>query len=151
MSIPAEIAAAVVTLLGTGSFTPAITPQRTAVVDPSMADVAAIKAFVVPRGLSRTFATKVMRDEQHRVSIVVMKKVGQTNNLPNLSEVDALLDLAEDVCDYVEDPDQRVLSLSSGAKASLTGVEFEPLYIPDHLLKASTFTSVQTATYRIYR
>jgi hypothetical protein len=110
-------------------------------------DMADLKVTVVPRArtsarLSRGHA----KDDTHAVDIAVQQRVSvEASADVDAGLVDKLLLLVEEVGDYLMAADL------ASPRARLQTVENDPAYDPAHMEELRQFTSVITATYRIWR
>lgn len=151
MSLPVEVADAVVSLLNAGSFVPSFTAERNFAPDPESFDLSTLAVYVVPRGIDRSWSTRAQRRESPKTSIVVMKKVGMVDNQPDPADVEPLIDLSESIVDYLEESSRRDLDLASGGVAGIEDAQYEPLYYPEHLLELGLFVGVITLTTQTHR
>lgn len=144
MSAFSSIADAVVALLLAapfGTFTPAITPVRTWLVDFDLKDLGTLRVSVVPGPLNADLADRG-RDEngQYTVDVVVQQKTDASD-----SQVDAVIGTAEQIFDYLREHDPAASSATSVAW------HHTPLIVNEALLTKNVVTSVVTVTYALQR
>ena len=140
MSTLVDIADAVVASLNGGSFSQAFTAERLYRPTFSLDDLTGLKVSVVPKGVTIAAASRTSSSFDLAVDIGIQKKIGGE------SEIDALLDLAEQIGDHL-----RTNALAGVPEAVFVSIEHDPVIAAEHLDEQRTLTSVLTAIYRVRR
>lgn len=96
---------------------------------------------VVPRAVSSNSLDRGRDSFEYEIDIAVQKKTEPT--LPNL---DALMELVEEIGDHL-----RLTGLANYPAAHCVQVSHQPIYSSEHLHEFRIFTSVLSATYRVWR
>jgi len=138
----ADIADAIVAELAGGSWSQSFTPERTYLPTFELAD-SALHVTAVPRGTDEKQAARDRVQYDHKIDVAIQQKLAAVSN----AAVDALLDLAQEIREYLG-PTQQLADYPS---ASWVGASNAQLYSPDHLRDWRQFTTVITLTYRIVR
>ena len=142
MSTVIDIADAVVASLNLGSFEPPVTAIRKYVPVVELSDLAELSVTVVPKSAEITTATRTSSHFDCTIDIGIQQKV----NPDELTELDALADLAEQIVDHL-----RLSSLDALPNAAWLSIANEPVFAPEHLDQQRVFTSVVSVTYRVRR
>lgn len=142
MSVAVDVADAVVASLNGGSFAVALDAERKFVPVAELADLAALQVTVVPKATAISIATRDSSFFDCTVDIGIQQKV----NADDPSEIEALIDLTEQVVDHL-----RFKSLDALPEAAWLSIAHEPIFAPEHLDQQRVFTSVVTVTYRLRR
>jgi len=142
MSTVIDVADAVVASLNAGSFGIPFTSARSYVPVVELSDLAELIVTVVPKSAEITTATRTSSYFDCTIDIGIQQKV----NPDELSELDALADLAEQIVDHL-----RLESLDALPEAAWLSIANEPVFAPEHLDQQRVFTSVVSVTYRVRR
>ncbi len=140
MSTLIALADAVKDSLNNASFSMSFTAQRLHQPSFDLAELAALHVSVVPK--SETIATACRGNSffDCAIDVGVQKKVADD------AEVDALLDLVEEIADHL-----RLKRLDGYPSAAWLSIEHDPVVAAEHLDQNRQFTSVLSATYRVKR
>lgn len=136
-----QIAAAVVSELNSGSFTQPFAAQRYYVPKFNLASAQELRVSVVPRSLTSKTLDRARDNFDYEIDVAIQQKVE-----PTISNLDALLELVEEIADYL-----RKQPLAAFPPARCIEVANAPLYAIEHLEEFRQFTSVLTLTYRLVR
>ena len=139
MSLVADIADAVVAELNAHTFSPAFTAVRTYLPVYDLAEMADLHVTVVPKGVTSQQASRDASQFEISVDIAVQKKLATGDN----SEIDPLMDLAEEIAEFL-----RQRRLAAFPAAAWVRTEHVAVYSPEHLEQFRQFTSVMTVVYR---
>ena len=142
MSVLIDIADAVAARLNAGEFSQEFTAERKYQPVFDLPEMAELKVSVVPKSVSITAASRQDSFFDCAVDVGVQKKV----DVDNLGELDALMDLVEELVDHL-----RRNRLEELPEAAWLSIEHEPVFAPEHLNQERVFTSVLTVTYRVRR
>lgn len=121
------------------------TPSRRYAPVFKLADLAALKVSVVPADEEETFISRAIEQNDVDIDIAVQKKL---SNPENLVELDALMQVVEDVKHLFKQLSARQLPITKGG---LIKISSSPLYVPSHLRQKQAFTSVRRITWRVGR
>lgn len=136
-----EIAAALVTLLNNGPWDPALEATREFQRLDKLPDLTSRKVYVIPR--QDETSAKVTRSQwQHTlvVDVAISQKVSETGD----TEKDAILDLADEIAEYLKTNRPDV-------PAKLMGCTVQALWDPERLKNENIFTSAVTLTFEQHR
>ncbi len=139
MAIAMDIADAVATELGTGTFSQAIDPQRMVLPEFGLEDMAELRVTVVPKAVEVTGSTRSVCQHDVQIDIGVQKKLGKDLD----AEVPTLCELVDEIAAFV-----KRRPLAAAPHAAWVRSANEPIYAPEHLAEQRLFTSVLTVTYR---
>jgi hypothetical protein len=142
--MPATILAladAVVEQLNATAFSQPLVAVRHYLPVFELSEMTALKVSVVPRSVSSKALDRNRDSFDFKIDVAVQRKVE-----PTLENLDALLELVEEIADHV-----RSQPLASFPQARCTEVANEPVYAAEHLEELRQFTSVLTLTYRVWR
>jgi hypothetical protein len=142
VSSVSDIADAVVASLNAASFSQAFTAERKYLPAVDLAELAALHVTVVPRTVAITTATRDSSYFDCTVDVGIQRKV----NPDDVAELDALVNLAEEVVDHL-----RLRKLDTMPNAAWMSINHEPVFAPEHLDQERAFTSVVSVTYRVRR
>lgn len=142
MSTIINVADAVVASLNAGSFSQEFTAERKYQPVFELLELADLKVSVVPKSVSITTASRNDGYFDCAVDIGVQKKV----DVDEPDEIDALVDLVEEIADHL-----RMSRLDELPEAAWLSIENEPVFAAEHLDQQRTFTSLLTVTYRVRR
>jgi hypothetical protein len=136
-----EIAAALVTVLNNGPWDPALEATREYQRLDKLPDLTSRKVYVIPRQDETT--AKVDRSRWTHTAIVdvaISQKVAEGDD----TEKDAILDLADEVAEYLK-------ANRPNLPAKLTGCTVQALWDPERLKNENIFTSAVTLTFEQHR
>ncbi|GJQ28369.1 MAG: hypothetical protein HBSAPP03_02530 [Phycisphaerae bacterium] len=143
MSTIAAIAAAVAAHINAGTYSRPVNAVRMYQPAFTLEDLKDLRVSVVPR---TTAISAASRDGSMFECVV---DVGVQQKLPPESEqaeIDALLDLAEEIADRL-----RLTRLPDAPEAAWAGIAHEPVVASESLEQHRVFTSVLSVTYRVRR
>lgn len=140
MSTLTALADAVKDSLNNASFSMSFTAQRLHQPSFDLAELATLRVSVVPKSETIATASRGNSFFDCAVDVGVQKKVADD------AEVDALLDLVEEVTDHL-----RLKRLDGFPSAAWLSIEHEPVVAAEHLDQNRQFTSVLSVTYRVKR
>ena len=143
MSTLIAIADAVAANLNAASFSQPFTAERLYQPAFELADLADLKVSVVPKGVTIATASRDGSYFDCAVDIGIQKKL-DTHEAD--AEIDALLDLAEEIADHL-----RMKRLADVPEAVWLSIEHEPVVAAEHLEQQRALTSILTVTYRVRR
>lgn len=150
MSTIATIADAVVARLNAGSFSQSFTAERHYQPVFDLADLETLRVSVVPRSLVIVGASRRQSQYDAQIDVGVQKRLSPAPGNPGAdddrTQIDALLDLAEEITDYL-----RFERLPEAPEAVWVGVAQEPVVAAEHLEQHRQLTTVLTLTYRVLR
>lgn len=141
MSLPADVAAAVVTELNAATFSQAFEAARNYVPSFDRAELKTLHVTVVPKKIEITSLTRSSNQYDVGIDVAVQKKLNTDDN----AEIDPLMQLVEEIGEFF-----RLRRLASIA-ATWIKTENAPIYALEHLDQKRVFTSVLTLTFRIAR
>ena len=104
-------------------------------------DMKDLRVTVVPKAVEIELAGRNLAQKDVQIDVAVQKKLSGSDSGGN-PEIDALMDLVEEVADFVR---------SAGRLAGAVWIKTEnaPIYSPDHMENLRQFTSVLTFTFRL--
>lgn len=140
MSVIVALADAVAASLNGGSFGTPFTAQRLHQPSFDLAELATLRVSVVPKSESIATASRGHSFFDCAIDVGVQKKVADD------AEVDALLDLVEEIADHL-----RLKRLEEHPSAAWLSIEHDPVVAAEHLDQNQQLTSVLTVTYRVKR
>lgn len=130
------VASAVVTALNGGSFSRSFTAERVALPEFELTDMGVLHVTVVAREMEISILDRAQDAHDITVDVAVQQRLAATDN----DQVDPLLNLVEEIADY--------LNRSTMSEASWIKTENVPIYSPEQLRELRQFTSVLRFTYR---
>jgi hypothetical protein len=142
VSVILDVANAVVASLNAASFSQELTAERRYRPTFELADLDTLRVSVVPKSLRIGSATRAANYFDCAIDVGVQKKV----NVDEPAEVDALMNLVEEITDHL-----RMSRLEALPEAAWLSIENEPVFAPEHLDQERVFTSVLTVRYRVPR
>lgn len=145
MSLVVAVAQAVTDGLNTapkGAFAMAFTAQRRYRPVFDLTELKELRVTVVAKGLVLANLGRGPNQDDVAVDVAVQKRVDANNT----SELDALMELAEQIGGYF-----RQKRLASYPAAVWVKTEHTPIYAPEHLDSKQVFTSVMTLTFRVMK
>lgn len=140
MSVITQLADAVTAALNAAEFGMEFTAERLHQPSFELSDLQALHVSVVPKSLTITNATRQHSYFDCAIDIGVQKKVSDDG------EVDALLDLAQEIADHL-----RRRRLNDFPEAAWITIGHEPVVASEHLDQNRQLTSILTVTYRVKR
>ncbi|MEX1016019.1 MAG: hypothetical protein WDZ31_04665 [Phycisphaeraceae bacterium] len=144
MSITIDIADAVVATLNAATFSQPVTAERAYLPRYELSEMQDLRVTVVPKEMTTTTASRGAASRDLTLDVAVQKKLGAPAGAQ--SEQDALMELSEEVADYL-----RTTALAGQAGAKWVRTEHTAIYAPEHLEQLRQFTSVVTLTYRVIK
>jgi hypothetical protein len=154
MAAAVEIGDAVVARLEAGTFSQPIRPRRIWRLDQEPKDLEEALVVVLPAGRTQARTSRSESERDCTIEVGVLKKIatrGDAGEGTDISEVDGLLALVEEMGDWLMDPGAPGLDLAGGGTAGAMALENEPLLNREALEKDGIFSSVIRVTYRMYR
>ncbi len=143
MSTIAAIADAVAAHINAGTFSQPVSAERMYQPAFTLEDLADLRVSVVPRTVGIAAATRDSSLFECVVDVGVQKKLPAEGAD---AEIDALLDLIEEITDYL-----RLKRLPDAPEAAWAGIAHEPVVSSESLEQHRVFTSVLSVTYRVRR
>lgn len=144
MSVITEVADAVTASLnaasGGGEFSQEFTAERLHQPSFELPELETLHVSVVPKSLTITNATRQHSFFDCAIDVGIQKRVAGDG------EVDALLDLAQEIADHL-----RIKRLDEYPQAAWLLIAHEPVVASEHLDQNRQLTSVLTVTYRVKR
>lgn len=138
--IAVTIAEQVKTEINAHTFTLAITAVRKYLPEFDLKDMAALHCTVVPKSVETETQSRESESDDVQIDVVLQ----QLADPANLTTVDALMSLVQEVADFF-----RLRSLTDG---SASWVKTEQLiYSVDHMSEKRLFTNVLTFTFKTVR
>lgn len=142
MSLLVEIADAVVASLAGGNFSQPFEAKRLHQPAFELTELDQLRVSVVPRSVTVTNISRSGSAFDCAVDVGVQKKV----DAGDLPQVDALLDLTEEIVEHL-----RQKRLPEMPEAAFVSIKWEPVIASEHLDQLRVFTSVITVTYGVGR
>lgn len=143
MSTVAAIADAVAAHINAGTFSQPVNAARMFQPAFTLEDLAELRVSVVPRTVDIAAASRDSSVFECVVDVGVQKKLPAEGAD---SEIDALLDLVEEITDHL-----RLKRLPNAPEAAWAGIAHEPVVSSESLEQHRVFTSVLSVTYRVRR
>ncbi|MGE3108352.1 MAG: hypothetical protein AB7O77_08370 [Phycisphaerales bacterium] len=143
MSTIAAIADAVAAHINAGTFSQPVSAERMYQPAFTLEDLADLRVSVVPRTVGIAAATRDSSFFECVVDVGVQKKLPAEGAD---SEIDALLDLVEEITDHL-----RLKRLPDAPEAAWAAIAHEPVVSSESLEQHRVFTSVLSVTYRVRR
>jgi len=137
----ADAVAAELNAASPGTFSEEFDAQRLILPKFELAELADLKASVVPKGIEFENASRDARRCDISVDIGIQQKIGKDID----TEVERLSELVEQIADYLAG---RGLLASEMSGVRFLSIANEPIYSTEHLADDLVFTSVLTVTYR---
>lgn len=135
------IADAVAATLNAATFGQPLTAVRSYQPEYGPADTGTLKVSVVPEAIDAERKTRATFEEDHRVSVLFQHRTDMTD-----SELDALMELVEEVADHLK---ETPLSGLSGVQC--VAVSNAPVFAQDRLAEFREFCSLLVVTYKTWR
>ncbi len=143
MSTIAAIADAVAAHINAGTYTRPVTAVRVYQPAFTLEDLKDLRVSVVPRTVGISAASRDSSICECVIDVGVQQKLPPENEQ---AEIDALLDLAEEIADRL-----RLTRLPGAPEAAWAGIAHEPVVSSEALEQHRVFTSVLSVTYRVRR
>jgi len=143
MSAIATIADAVASHINAGTFSQPVNAVRMYQPAFTLEDLAELRVSVVPRTVGIAAASRDSSTFECVVDVGVQRKLPAEGDQ---AEIDALLDLVEEIADHL-----RLKRLPDAPDAAWAGIAHEPVVSSESLEQHRVFTSVLSATYRVRR
>jgi len=143
MSTIASIADAVAAHINAGTFSQPITAERMYQLAFTLEDLKDLRVSVVPRTTAISAASRDSSIFECVVDVGVQQKLPSENEQ---AEIDALLDLVEEIADHL-----RLKRLPDAPEAAWAGITHEPVVSSESLEQHRVFTSVLSVMYRVRR
>ena len=140
MSVITNIADAITASLNNEEFSQDFTAERLHQPSFDLTELDTLRVSVVPKSLTITNATRQHSFFDCAIDIGIQKRIA------NDAEVDALLDLVQEIADHL-----RHKRLADEPNAAWLAIEHDPVVASEHLDQNRQLTSVLTATYRVKR
>jgi len=140
MSVITDIADAVAASLNAGTFGIEFTAERLHQPSFDLTELDTLRVSVVPKALTITNATRQHSFFEGVIDVGIQQKVNGDG------EVDALLDLAQEIADHL-----RLKRLDDYPQAAWLAIEHDPVVASEHLDQHRQLTSVLSVTYRVKR
>lgn len=139
--IAIDVADAVIASLNAGSFTPAVTAERTYTPERDLEELADMAVFVIPGAMTIEKETRTLNAYTIRIDVVILKK--------NISDSNAVLDEYMDLTmEIMEHFDRK--DLTAGALAvKWMNVENELMYDPARLQNERLFLARVSFSYLV--
>jgi hypothetical protein len=132
------VADAIVTALNGETFGEPFTAVRAYRPLFDLEDMSSVHVTVVPRELELVTAGRLLTQTDMQIDVGVQQKLTTADN----DELDKLMDLVQDVADFI------ALTRQFGGGAWLK-TENRPIYSQEHMAELRQFTSVLTLTLRV--
>lgn len=143
MSTIAAIADAVAAHVNAGTFSQPVNAVRMYQPAFTLEDLADLRVSVVPRTVGIAAASRDSSTFECVVDVGVQRKLPAEGDQ---AEIDALLDLVEEIADHL-----RLKRLPDAPEAAWAGIAHEPVVSSESLEQHRVFTSVLSVTYRVRR
>lgn len=134
------VAQAVTDELNGATFSLPFTAERRYAPQYELADMDSLHVTVVPRGLTVAMAGRSAGQFDCAVDVAVQKRFSSDEP----SEIDPLMDLAEEIAEFF-----RGRRLAALPDAAWIRTEHQPIYAPEHMRELRQFTSVITMTFKL--
>jgi hypothetical protein len=123
-----------------GTFSLPFTAQRLHQPSFTLQELQDLRVSVVPRSVTVAAGSRDSSIFECIIDIGIQRRIGSD------SDVDLLLDLAEQIIDHL-----RLRRLAALPDAAWAGLAHEPVVAAEHLDQHRQFTSVITVTYKVRR
>lgn len=140
MSVITDLADAVASSLNDATFSEEFTAERLHQPSFDLAELSELHVSVVPKSQTITNATRQHSFFDCEIDVGVQQKVADD------TEVDALLDLVQEIADHL-----RMKRLPDYPQAGWLAIAHDPVVASEHLDQNRQLTSVLTVTYRVKR
>lgn len=138
------IADAVAATLNAATFGQPLTAVRSYQPEYGPADTGTLRVSVVPEAVDAERKTRATFEEDHRVSVLFQHRTDMTD-----SELDALMELVEEVADHLKET--PLTGVSGAAAVQCVAVSNAPVFAQDRLAELREFCSLLVATYKTWR
>ena len=143
MSTIATIADAAAAHINAGTFSQPVNAVRMYQPAFTLEDLTDLRVSVVPRTVGIAAASRDSSVFECVVDVGIQRKLPAEGAE---AEIDALLDLVEEIADHL-----RLKRLPDAPEAAWAGISHEPLVSSESLEQHRVFTSVLSVTYRVRR
>lgn len=143
MSIIATIADAAAAHINAGTFSQPVNAVRMYQPAFTLEDLTDLRVSVVPRTVGIAAASRDSSVFECVVDVGIQRKLPAEGAE---AEIDALLDLVEEIADHL-----RLKRLPDAPEAAWAGISHEPVVSSESLEQHRVFTSVLSVTYRVRR
>lgn len=143
MSTIAALADALAAHINAGTFSQPVAAARMYQPAFTLEELAELRVSVVPRTTAIAAASRDSSTFECVVDVGVQKKLPADGAD---AEIDALLDLVEEITDHL-----RLKRLPDAPEAAWAGIAHEPVVSSESLEQHRVFTSVLSITYRVRR
>jgi hypothetical protein len=137
------VADAVAAHINAGTYSRPVTAARVYQPAFTLEDLKDLRVSVVPRTVGISAASRDSSIFECVIDVGVQQKLPPANEQ---AEIDALLDLAEEIADRL-----RLTRLPGVPEAAWAGIAHEPVVSSEALEQHRVFTSVLSVTYRVRR
>jgi len=137
VSVLIDIAEAVVAELNAATFSQEFTAERAYMPRFELPEMAELHVTVVPKGVAVEVQDRSRARQEVQIDVGVQKKLQTAEN----AEIDALMDLAEEIAEHFRAKRQV-------GNALWVRTEHAPVYSTEHLEQLRQFTGVVTLTFR---
>jgi hypothetical protein len=138
----AQVAQAVTDELNGATLSLSFTAERRYAPQYELADMDSLHVTVVPKELTVATAGRSAGQFDCAVDVAVQKRF--STDAP--SEIDPLMDLAEEIAEFF-----RGRRLSALPSAAWVKTEHKPIFAPEHMQEFRQFSSVITLTFRLFQ
>lgn len=136
-----QVADAVTYAINMGVYSQTFTAVRYYQPRFELVDMDTLHVSVIPRSIAEKPATRALTAYDCSIDIGI-----QQRSAMDQATLDALTGLVAEIADRL-----RTVSLPTMPDARLVALNNEPVFAPDHLDELRQFTSVLSATYRVWR
>lgn len=143
MSTIAAIADAVAAHINAGTYSRPVSAERMYQPAFTLEDLKDLRVSVVPRTVGISEASRDSSTFECVIDVGLQQKLPATGEQ---AEIDALLDLAEEIADRL-----RLTRLPGAPEAAWAGIAHEPVVSSESLEQHRVFTSVLSVTYSVRR
>lgn len=140
MKLALDIADAIVTEIGSGSFSEPLVVSRRVLPEYEIAELKALTVTVVPKSVVIANITRQSSSFEVAIDIGVQQKFGKNTD----TEVARLSGIVAEIVTFLN---RR--KLAGFPAAVFVSIANEPVYAPEHLSEKRLFTSILTLTYKV--
>jgi len=144
MSLLADTAEAVAAALNGHAFDQGFEATRAYRPEFELREMDRLHVTVVPGNMEEERFDRACMLFRPRVDVAVQKKV----DVGKVDQIDALMDLVQDIAAFLRD---RELTLADGSVARWAGAEWSTPYAPEELKSRHLFVAVLTLIYEVVR
>ncbi len=147
-SVLVELADGVAAALNAQAYSRPFTATRAWRLSLDLADMAGLYVTVAPAGMTTERAARGdLHQEDYTVDVIVREKPVPLDS----STLDALSRVTEEIADVLKNACVPLPALGSRVQAQCVGLTNTPLYVAEDLDAKKQWTSVLSATLRVYR